>query len=249
MPGFVGIPRAPDADLRVRRALQSLTALNKLLLTSSLVFDGDEGVKLNITVADLPAHATTHEVGGSDPVDVTQLDGFPGGGTTFLRDDATFAEVTRPLFDHFADVGNVGTGEDDLYSDTIATDQLGVDGAKLESQYALAYVSSATATRQTRAYFGGTLVFDSGTLTFGSTGAANLWLTIIRESSSVVRVTAEYAATGLTLQPITQYTRITGLTLSNTNILKITGEAAGVGAATDDIVAKLGSVKFWPAAV
>jgi hypothetical protein len=59
---------------------------------------------------------------------------------------------------------------------------------------------------------------------------------------------AELAASGLTLQPISTYTRITGLTLSNTNILKITGEAAGVGAATDDIVAKLSSVSWFPAA-
>jgi hypothetical protein len=37
------------------------------------------------------AHATSHEDGGSDPIDVTQLDGYPGGTTTFLRADAAFA--------------------------------------------------------------------------------------------------------------------------------------------------------------
>ena len=37
------------------------------------------------------AHAATHGSGGSDPVAVTNLGGFPGGGATFLRDDATFA--------------------------------------------------------------------------------------------------------------------------------------------------------------
>lgn len=36
------------------------------------------------------AHAASHE-GGSDPVDVTALDGFPGGTTTFLRADGSFA--------------------------------------------------------------------------------------------------------------------------------------------------------------
>lgn len=42
--------------------------------------------------AGLPAaHASTHYAAGSDPVDVTLLDGFPGGATTFLRDDGTFA--------------------------------------------------------------------------------------------------------------------------------------------------------------
>lgn len=35
-------------------------------------------------------HAASHE-GGSDSVDVTQLDGFPGGTGTFLRADRSFA--------------------------------------------------------------------------------------------------------------------------------------------------------------
>lgn len=38
-------------------------------------------------------HAASHE-GGSDTLDVTALGGYPGGGTTFLRDDGTFAPPT-----------------------------------------------------------------------------------------------------------------------------------------------------------
>jgi hypothetical protein len=38
-------------------------------------------------------HAVTHYVTGNDPVDITQLAGFPGGTTTFLRDDGTWAVV------------------------------------------------------------------------------------------------------------------------------------------------------------
>jgi hypothetical protein len=36
-------------------------------------------------------HAPTHEALGGDELDVTTLAGYPGGGTTFLRDDGTFA--------------------------------------------------------------------------------------------------------------------------------------------------------------
>lgn len=36
-------------------------------------------------------HAASHSDGGADEVNVTQLGGFPGGGTTFLRDDGVFA--------------------------------------------------------------------------------------------------------------------------------------------------------------
>lgn len=37
------------------------------------------------------AHAASHSNAGSDAVTITNLAGFPGGGTTFLRDDATWA--------------------------------------------------------------------------------------------------------------------------------------------------------------
>jgi hypothetical protein len=36
-------------------------------------------------------HATTHSSGGTDAVDVKNLGGYPGGTTTFLRADRTFA--------------------------------------------------------------------------------------------------------------------------------------------------------------
>ena len=49
---------------------------------------------------------------------------------------------------------------------------------------------------------------------------------------------------GATLASYTSYTLVSGLTLSSTNILKITGEAAGAGATTDHVVAKLGVIRW-----
>ena len=40
------------------------------------------------------------------------------------------------------------------------------------------------------------------------------------------------------------YTEVTGLTLSSTNILVLTGQAASTGAATNDIVGKAGTITF-----
>jgi len=204
----------------------------------------------SITFTDLQNISTGKLLGRSSAStgSIEQL--TPSTGLTLSGGNLTIttAYQRKSLFDHFADAGNVGTGEDDLYSDTIAAGQLANNGEKIEAQYNLAIVSSATATRQIKAYFGGTLILDTTALTFGSAGACNIWITIIRESSSVVRCMVEFAASGLTLQPISTYTRITGLTLANTQILKITGEAAGVGAATDDIVAKMGSVEWKSAA-
>jgi hypothetical protein len=38
-------------------------------------------------------HASTHAVGGTDPVNVTGLAGYPGGTTNFLRADGAFAAL------------------------------------------------------------------------------------------------------------------------------------------------------------
>lgn len=156
---------------------------------------------------------------------------------------------TRPiasigLFDHHADIGNVGTGEDDLYSDTIAASQLAVNDDKIETEYGGIFVSSGTATREVRAYFGGTKIFDTGALTLSLSSAWTMYITIIRVSATVIRYMVSFTTEGAALAAYTAVGEVTGLTLSSTNILKLTGESAGVGAATNDIVAKMGYVEF-----
>ena len=135
-----------------------------------------------------------------------------------------------------------------MYSDTLAASTWLDNGDKVMTEYAVTLAAHATATRRVRAYVAGTAVVDSGTLTFPSGGTLDVWITAIRESSSVVRVRAELIVAGITLQPIVTYTRITGLTLTNTQIVKITGVAAGAGAAPGDITAVIGAGLFRKAA-
>jgi len=158
----------------------------------------------------------------------------------------------RPLalFDRFADTASTSTDgtEDDLYSNTIAAGQLTANGDMIrESEYAV-FAGSATATRRLKKYFGGTLIWDSGTLTLSAGGDFSLTTEIIRESSTVVRVTVTVASTSASNVPYVTYTRITGLTLSGTNILKTTGIATGVGAAPADITNKMAKIRYEPAA-
>lgn len=51
----------------------------------------DELRRLRALLTGGAPHAPTHEDGGTDPLDVTDLAGFPGGAGTFLRADGTFA--------------------------------------------------------------------------------------------------------------------------------------------------------------
>lgn len=152
------------------------------------------------------------------------------------------------LFDHFATVGNSTTSETDLYSDTTAANTFRTNGDKLEVEYGGSFVSSGTATRQLKIYFGGNAIFDSGALTLSLSAAWTIYLSIIRVSGTVVRYMISMTTEGAALAAYTAVGEVTGLTLTNANILKITGTAAGVGAATNDILAKMGDVRFIPAA-
>ncbi len=124
------------------------------------------------------------------------------------------------MFDHFASTATTHTDgtEDNLYSDTIAANEFGTDGDGIKAEYVVDGLTS-NAGDDINVYFAGTLI---GT---GKTAAVVNWLEVmlIRESSTVVRC-AVVLGNGATA-PITTYTRLTSLTLSGTNILKITGVA------------------------
>jgi len=154
------------------------------------------------------------------------------------------------IFNSFTDTSSTSTNgtEDDLYSYTIAASTLAINGDSLYQREHAQFVSSATASRRIKKYFGGTLIFDSGALTLTLGGDFILDTQVIRESSSVVRVSVSVVTTSASSVPYATYTRITGLTLTNTQVLKTTGIAAGTGAASGDIINKLSKVTFEPAA-
>lgn len=179
----------------------------------------------------------------SSAVTATEL-GYVSGVTSALQTQLNTAPKT--LFNHFADQGNGTTVETDLYSDTIAAGQLGTNGNKLEAQYGGTFVSSGTATREIKIYFGGTAIFDTGTLTLSLSSAWTAYVTIVRVSASVVRYMISFTTQGAALAAYTSVGELTGLTLANTNVFKITGQAAGVGAATNDVVAKMSTVIYEP---
>lgn len=153
------------------------------------------------------------------------------------------------LFDHFADANNGTTVETDLYTDTLSAGQLSVNGQKILYQAAGIFVGDATSTQRLKAYFGGTLIFDTGALSIGVTTTNwDLYVTVIRVSSSVVRCSATLTTSFASLNAYASYTEVTGLTLANTQIIKCTGTAAGVTGASNQITAKEGYTEFKPAA-
>lgn len=191
----------------------------------------------------------------SDGTRVATFDANPAGLTadrTWTGPDKTGTialtnELNRAKFDHFAVVSNVGTGEDDLYSDTLIANQLATNGDKIQAYYAGYLIASATATRRLRIYFGGTLIYDSTAITVSSTVDYSLSVNIIRVDGTGVRCSVTLNTSIATAAPYCTVSVLGGMTLSNTQVLKITGEAAGVGAASDQVTVVAGNVMFIPA--
>lgn len=167
---------------------------------------------------------------------------------TLARSRGGTGQSTSPIkFTHIVDANNGTTAETDLYSDTLAAGQLGTNSDVIEAQYGGIITSVAASTQQLKVYFGGTAIFDSGALNIGvSTTYWTIYVTVIRVSSSVVRCSVTLTTSFASLSAYTAYTEVTGLTLANTQVLKITGTAAGVSGGSNQITAKEGYVEYKP---
>lgn len=153
------------------------------------------------------------------------------------------AAASAALVSRSSSVGNVGGGEDDLFSDSIAGGTLTVDGDAIQVEYGGLYASGTTPTL--KAYFGGIAIFDS--TAFTSSVVESYWslrILLIRKSSSTARAVVTPA--GMGGGAVVQYTpegTLTGLDFTAAITLKITGQ----GASNDDIVATLATIKKVPA--
>ena len=157
------------------------------------------------------------------------------------------AKIGGAIVDYYTNAANSGTAETDLYSTTLEANILGANGDKLVVRYGIDLPSPSGATVNIKMYFGGSAIFGTGALTKLSAGWMDVHVEIIRVSSTTIRYTAFFQNTGYGSVPLVGGAELAGLTLSNTNVIKITGQA-GAGGASNDIVAKCGSIKWYPAA-
>lgn len=161
---------------------------------------------------------------------------------------STYARVGGTLVDFTSDVANGTTVETDIYSYTLPANSLGATGDKLSGYYSMNIVGSGTATRTIRIYFAGTVCFNSGALSLGTTGNWQAYIELVRTSSSTARISVALQTAGAATTAYSSETDLTGLSFTGTNILKLTAQAGGVGAASNDITGKHGYVELKPAA-
>jgi len=170
--------------------------------------------------------------------------GMYGAGKVGIYNGSMGAFIGGKEKEFFADAGNTTTGETDAMSYTTPANRLNVNGECLEGEYCGTFVNHISDTRQIKLKFATITIFDSTALPTPTSTQWNLKFSIVRVSSSVVRCSVTFTnSTGILFLP-TQYTEVTGLTLSNTNILKLTLQSS---TNTNDIVAKSGIIK-WLAA-
>lgn len=198
-------------------------------------------------------HATWHRSAAAE-IEAISGDLITARGS-YASIAARIAKTPISLFNLYANISTTSTGGsfDDLQSVTIAAGQLSSNGDRLVARWVGQGVAHATATRQVRLLFGGTTVLDSTAYATNSGTPNWVWDTeVVRVSSSVVRVSVLAASPAYTaLSPLSfsggAYTEVTGLTLANTQVLKITAAATGVGAASGDITGRSLTVSYFPA--
>lgn len=162
--------------------------------------------------------------------------------------ETTIVSVRKTLFDHFADA-TVGGAEADIYSDTLVASQLAANGDKIVAVYAGNFVTLGTELTHLKQYFDGQVIWDStGIAPATGTTSWRVNVEIIRVSATVIRYSVSLNTTGASGYVYCTVGELTGRTLSNTNIVKLTGASSGVGSGSGDIIGKLSTLEFVPAA-
>ena len=158
-----------------------------------------------------------------------------GASTVFGRVPCTIYQTTT-------DGGNTGAGEDDLWNQSIAASVLGTDGDSLRC--VLDGITAATAnTKRIRVYFGATTVFDSTAQIINN----QPWTIdgyIVRTGAATQKAAFRIVTSAMTLWTFVTYST-PAETLSGAVTFRITGESGG--AATDDIILKMGRIIYEPA--
>ena len=176
--------------------------------------------------------AGQHEYNGNHYLTNVGLLRMPVGGT---------------LFDHYTD-STVGGAEADIFTNTLLANTFNGNGDKVVAMYSGNFVTVGTELTQLQVYLAGTSIWDStGVAPTTGTTSWKVNVELIRVSSTVVRYTVSLNTTGASGYVYAKSGELTGLTLSGTNILKITGTSSGVGSGSGDIVGKMGYVEFKPA--
>lgn len=159
--------------------------------------------------------------------------------------DWVWKENNSVLAQSTTTVGNSGTTETDLYSYSVPANTLRQNGESLDFWFGGTFLGHATATRQLRVKLGATTIYDSTAQNNTTNYEFSVRGTIIRVSNTSQKCITVLNSTQAQLFVFADYATAAE-TLSGALTLKLTGQAGGVGAATNDIKFELGRVQWYP---
>lgn len=140
----------------------------------------------------------------------------------------------------FSSVGNVGAGDDTLFTFQIDANTLSVDGMSLEMTCSGSFANSVN-NKRIRVKFGGTTVFDTGALAITTSSEWTVTSKIIRTGASAQKCVTKIETSSSVLISTVDYTTSAENLATNRNFL-ITGEATS----NDDIVAEMFQINYMP---
>ena len=201
----------------------------------------------SVSLANLSDGANVNTLDGNQTITGAKV--FTGGISFQAGTGGSNIKPSGLFVSHVSSAGtpNSGTSETNLYNDSLpANTVLPSVGGVVVARYAGTFFNS-TSTKQLRVYFGSTptLIYDSGALATTATTSWDVDLLIVRNASQW-DCTVRGRATGTTTAPPdATYTAVaTTAHATNAMTLKITGTAAGAGAASNDILPKNGIVEL-----
>jgi hypothetical protein len=150
-----------------------------------------------------------------------------------------FSATVRTINSQYTDVGNVGTGEDDLMSYTVPANTLAADGDRLEIDANYTFAANANS-KTIKFKFASALSLDYGSSVTSSGGGLNVHLTLIRTGASTQKAIIVFRPTHGTFDAST--TTCT-LTMSSSFVFKTTATAT----ADNDIVQNSLTVTYYKA--
>lgn len=127
------------------------------------------------------------------------------------------------------EVGNTGTGEDNLQTLTVPGNSLLVDGQRAIAEFHVTFAANGDS-KQVKAYCGATQVYDSGAQNQNG-GSMRVRIIMMRDGASAQKVAVEVLVSASSLFANVHVYTTASLTMSSDIILKLTGES---GAATDN---------------
>lgn len=206
-------------------------------------------------------NASVHIKAGTTTVGQLQLDSgslltSPVAGSLNYNGNLYYTKVnnvrlgiTGSVYNDFATVGTTSTTPTDLNTHTLPASFFANDGDSIEVLYGLTLTNS-TSTKDMNIVFAGNVIYDTGALTtVAASPTICIKIHLIRASSTSLRycvfVNANNVASGLTNPTVGT---LSSLTLTGTNIVKITGTAGGTGVANNDIQLIMAKHIFQPTA-